>query len=341
MLNLIFKNLFRRKTRTLLTTAGIAVGVATIVALGAMGEGLRTGYLSMFSGSGADLVLMQKGAYDITLSAVDEDVVDQVAAMPEVRAATGMIVGNVTAPGAPYFFVFGYDPNGFAIERFKIVEGQALGAAPRAASSSREIVVGEQAAEALKLTIGDSLRLTGGTFRVAGVYETGSGFEEAAAVVSLTDAQQIVQKKREVGAVHIQLKDARQIDRARALANNPSLVLADEPTGNLDSASSDDLMNVFEQLHSQHDTTILIVTHDPAVARRTHRILTMQDGKIVHEDIVGDAYTEDLKALARSELGRAVLDGAPLDVLSNGEREAVYRVLARVARRDHLIGDSS
>ena len=59
MLNFIFKNLLRRKTRTLLTVSGIAVGVAMIVALGAMGEGMRTGYASMFGGSGADLTLMQ------------------------------------------------------------------------------------------------------------------------------------------------------------------------------------------------------------------------------------------------------------------------------------------
>lgn len=50
MLNFIFKNLLRRKTRTLLTVSGIAVGVAMIVALGAMGEGLRRGYAAMFGG---------------------------------------------------------------------------------------------------------------------------------------------------------------------------------------------------------------------------------------------------------------------------------------------------
>ncbi len=116
---------------------------------------------------------------------------------------------------------------------------------------------------------------------------------------------------------------------ARALANNPAIILADEPTGNLDSVSGDEVLNAFEQLHSQHGTTILVVTHDPSVARRTHRILMMHDGQIVHEDIVGDVYTEDLKALARSELGRAVLAGAPSGTLSDAEREVMRRLLAR------------
>ncbi len=212
----IFKNLFRRKTRTLLTVSGIAVGVAAIVALGAMGEGLRTGYVSMFSGSGADLVMIQKGSYDITMSGVDQDVMTQVETMPEVRAVNGIVVGNVTAPGAPYFFVFGYDPKGFGIQRFKLVEGQTLGAGRNTAFTSREILLGKQASEALKLKVGEILRLPGGSFRIVGIYATGSGFEDAASVVSLADAQALMQKHRQVGAVQIKLKDPRQLDPVRA-----------------------------------------------------------------------------------------------------------------------------
>ena len=145
MVTQIFKNLFKRKTRTLLTVLGIAVGVATIVALGAMGEGLRTGYVSMFSGSGADLVMIQKGSFDITMSGVDQEVMEQVATLPEVRAVNGIVVGNVTAPGAPYFFIFGYDPKGFGIQRFKLVEGQMLGAGRNTALTRREILLGKQA----------------------------------------------------------------------------------------------------------------------------------------------------------------------------------------------------
>lgn len=215
MLNQILKNLWRRKMRTTLTVAGIAVGVALIVTLGALGAGMRTGYVDMFGGSGADLILMQRGAYDITLSGVDEEVIAQVAALPEVEAATGMIVGNLTAPGMPYFFVFGYALDGFAIERFKVVAGEPLGTARVGGRGSRELLLGEKAAEALKLGVGDTLRLTGGTFHIRGIYATGSGFEDAAAVISLADAQQLFQKHRQVGAVQIRLKDVRQSEAVR------------------------------------------------------------------------------------------------------------------------------
>jgi ABC-type lipoprotein export system ATPase subunit len=90
---------------------------------------------------------------------------------------------------------------------------------------------------------------------------------------------------------------------ARALANNPPLVLADEPTGNLDSTAGHDLMELIRKLNLSQGVTFVIVTHDLAVARETSRILVMEDGKIVREDIVGSPLEEDLKVWAHTELG--------------------------------------
>jgi ABC-type lipoprotein export system ATPase subunit len=96
---------------------------------------------------------------------------------------------------------------------------------------------------------------------------------------------------------------------ARALVNDPRLILADEPTGNLDSTSGDQVMNLIRDLNQSHGTTILVVTHDRQVAQCTKRIISMLDGKIVDEHWVSDPLTEDLRNLARSNLGRALIDG--------------------------------
>lgn len=66
---------------------------------------------------------------------------------------------------------------------------------------------------------------------------------------------------------------------ARALSNSPSLILADEPTGNLDSKTGKDVLELFEQLHSE-GITILMVTHDTQVAKRSQRTINILDGKI-------------------------------------------------------------
>lgn len=69
---------------------------------------------------------------------------------------------------------------------------------------------------------------------------------------------------------------------ARAIANDPSIILADEPTGALDSATTQEIMNVFRELNEQ-GKTIIIVTHDPAVAEACSRVIQIEDGRIVEE----------------------------------------------------------
>ncbi|WP_213650751.1 ABC transporter ATP-binding protein [Paenibacillus sp. J23TS9] len=66
---------------------------------------------------------------------------------------------------------------------------------------------------------------------------------------------------------------------ARALSNDPSIILADEPTGNLDSASSEEIMGIFKQLNN-NGNTIVLVTHEPEIAAHTNRIIWFRDGKI-------------------------------------------------------------
>lgn len=83
---------------------------------------------------------------------------------------------------------------------------------------------------------------------------------------------------------------------ARALVCNPSILLADEPTGNLDSKTSEDILALFDQLHSEGQT-IIIVTHEESVAVHAHRIIRMRDGRIhndcpTREDPAYDRVTE-------------------------------------------------
>ena len=72
---------------------------------------------------------------------------------------------------------------------------------------------------------------------------------------------------------------------ARALVNKPSIILADEPTGNLDSTTSEEILSLFRQLNAE-DVTIILVTHEEEIARQAKRIIKMKDGKIIQDQVL-------------------------------------------------------
>ena len=80
---------------------------------------------------------------------------------------------------------------------------------------------------------------------------------------------------------------------ARALVNDPAIILADEPTGNLDSKSGAEIMAIFQRLNREKGITVIFVTHDPQIARHTRRIIRIYDGQIVGDEPVPDQIIED------------------------------------------------
>ncbi|MBL8057864.1 MAG: ABC transporter ATP-binding protein [Anaerolineales bacterium] len=96
---------------------------------------------------------------------------------------------------------------------------------------------------------------------------------------------------------------------ARALANRPAILLADEPTGNLDSHTTDEIMDLLTALNRDQGTTLLVVTHNPQVAGVARRVITLRDGRIQSDIAFESAYEKDLIDLKHSLLGRAILAG--------------------------------
>jgi len=210
---MIFKNLFRRKGRTILTLVGIAIGVAAIVALGAVAKGLKAGFSAMTQGSEADLVLSQAEAMSALISSLDEAVADGVRALPGVADVDGMLYTNALIDDTTYLIVFGYEPDGFAIDHFRIVEGESL--AEARGVRGKPLILGKRAAQSMYLQVGDTLRITGSAFRVVGIYETGSGLEDGAAVIPLREAQTLALQPQRVSMLYVKLKDPGEADQLR------------------------------------------------------------------------------------------------------------------------------
>lgn len=124
---------------------------------------------------------------------------------------------------------------------------------------------------------------------------------------------------------------------ARALANEPRLILADEPTGSLDSQSGEEVLSLLGQLNADQGTTVVIVTHDRGVAQATQRIVRMRDGHVESDHRLASPLEEDLRMLARSRLGQAILatDDEPLPYISDEEEAVMRRILLRIRDGDH------
>lgn len=84
---------------------------------------------------------------------------------------------------------------------------------------------------------------------------------------------------------------------ARAVASQPQLILADEPTANLDSENAETLMNLMRRLHEKHDMTFLFATHDARVMRHAERVITLEDGRVLRDErkLNGEEHKTDLE----------------------------------------------
>ncbi len=201
---MILKNLLRRKTRTLLTLLGIAIGVAAVVALGGFAEGYINAYGTILTSSGADVIVTQSDAADILFSAVDDSIGAQIAALPGVKQISGVLMGMVTTPDVPYFIILGLDPKEFGMRHFKVVAGQPI-------AGARQMLLGRIAQRNFHKMVGDYYKVQDVSFKIVGVYETGQNVEDNGAVISLRDAQEIFKKPNQVAYYQIQVQRPEQV----------------------------------------------------------------------------------------------------------------------------------
>jgi len=183
MLGLISANVRRRSARTLLTAAGIAVGVAAVVALLALSTGLDNTAAEFAHLGKADLGLFQADAADPAASVLPLSLQQRLARQPEVAQVTPIQLVLGAVGGAPGAIVLGLERDGFAARQLVLIRGTLF--------SPGRIDVGDQLASQLHLSPGSTLRLDRQRFAVAGVYHTGLSYEDDGAVTTLADAQRL------------------------------------------------------------------------------------------------------------------------------------------------------
>jgi len=196
MLRLIGIDLRRRAGRTWLTSFGIAVGVATIVALLSLSAGLDRAIGGLLNLGHADIGMFQGGLSDLTASSLPESLADEVRRQPGVDDAAPVAVLAHALPGRPSFLVFGVPLDSFVIRRQVFASGRP----PRGPG---EAVVGDAAASELGLHVGSTLELEGGRFPVVGIYHAGVPFEDQGAGLALDAVQRLRRRPGDVTTVAV------------------------------------------------------------------------------------------------------------------------------------------
>ena len=236
VLRLIGIDLFQRAGRTWLTSFGIAIGVATIVALLSLSAGIERAVGGLVNLGDADIGVFQGGLSDLSASSLPESLAGQVRRQPGVADAVPIAVLSHAVPGHGSFLVFGVPLDSFVIRRQVFSAGRP----PRGPS---ELVLGDAAARDLGVRVGSRLSVAGRTFPVVGVYHAGVPFEDQGAGLALSTVERLRRRPGDVTTVAVAIaKGARTADVARRLQRTFAGTVALSEPGQVARADTNSLL---------------------------------------------------------------------------------------------------
>ncbi|MCX8103674.1 MAG: ABC transporter permease [Candidatus Bipolaricaulota bacterium] len=210
-LGLILKNLWRHRIRSLLAITGISLGIATIIALGAIADGMEQNLIATLRSGKADFSIGQAHAPMIVLSSVPEARLYEIARWPEVGQAVGALVAFASFPGNPYFLTMGIEPEAFELGGVTLLAGR-----PFSKNAEDEVLLGKIAANTLALKPGDSVEIDLKKFRVVGIYETGNLLEDGGALLPLRALQGLKNRPSELTVILVRVNEGFSVEAVMA-----------------------------------------------------------------------------------------------------------------------------
>lgn len=195
-LGLVVRNLLRRRVRALLTLVGITLGIATVVALGVITSGLKATASAFVRSGGADFLVGQQGAADLSFSTIPEATVGRIAAVDGVDAVRASLLHIFVQGANPYFFLSGVRTAELRAHPPEMVTGTLPVA-------DDEVLLGVDAADDLGAGLGDTVSLSGHVFTVVGTYRSEVTWENGGAYAQLATVQEIAGKAGMVSVVSV------------------------------------------------------------------------------------------------------------------------------------------
>jgi len=218
-IGLMVKNPFRNKTRSALAIVGIAIGIATIVALGLLTSALQASTQTTVSAGAADITVMQAGSNGFESSgSINESYVTAIQNISGVKDTAGVLsaTANVASnssstsssgSGVGSMTGGGLSVNGMDSSKLSLVGINSVNGTMYSNGSTNEIIMGKTAAQNLNKTVGDNITLFGKNFKITGIFETGSFITDRGAYMPLNTLQDLTSNSNKISDVVVKVTD--------------------------------------------------------------------------------------------------------------------------------------
>lgn len=210
-LSLIVKNPFRNKSRAFLAIIGIGIGLATIVALGGITDGLIASAEDTLHSGGSDITILGSESSSAQSSSfgtatLSEDWVDEINNVTGVEQAIGVYSTMLTSPDIPMLSVVGINQEDTSLAELTITDGELF------AKNSSEVIVGTVLAERENITVGDSIDIGQDSYDVVGIFESGNSNQDMSIFMDLRETQELVQDEGNITAIFTKVSPDYEVD---------------------------------------------------------------------------------------------------------------------------------
>ena len=213
---LIMKNPFRNKTRSLLAIIGIAIGIATIVALGMITVSLENSTQDTLKNGSAEITVTKVGSSMSSSSGtLNDSYVNELSKIEGVDKAAGMLETSIVDTSSSNsrrnssmfgYTLYGANPDDLSIVGITNINGSIY------KNDSEELIVGKNLAEEENYTVGDKIDVYGNNYTITGIFETGSIFYDSAMYTSLTKIQNLTDNEGEISTIFVKINKDAQLD---------------------------------------------------------------------------------------------------------------------------------
>ncbi|QEH32617.1 Macrolide export ATP-binding/permease protein MacB [Aquisphaera giovannonii] len=204
-ITLMARNLFRRRTRTLLTAVGLALAIATVLDLVGIAWNFERAFLTLFVGKGIDLVVVRAGTSNQLSSALDQGLADRIRSLDGVKEVAASLLDTVGFEQAQIAsaIVNGWEPDSLLFRGSHLLEGRSFHP-----GETNVTLLGRVLALNLGKKAGDPLDVAGEPFRVIGVFESDSAFESGALIMPLATLQKLMGREGQVTGIVVEAKSS-------------------------------------------------------------------------------------------------------------------------------------